>query len=50
MHILKCETCESYGLTEKCECGKTRIRVNPPKYTPEDKYAEYRRKAKEETN
>jgi H/ACA ribonucleoprotein complex subunit 3 len=45
-HILKCRGCGSYGLTEECECGEKRIRPVPAKYSPEDKYAEYRRRAK----
>jgi rRNA maturation protein Nop10 len=47
MHILKCNKCNKYGLSEKCSCGMKRDRVIPQKYSPEDKYAEYRRKAKE---
>ena len=50
VHILKCPACESYGLSEMCTCGTKMERVNPPKYSPEDKYAKYRRKAKEEEN
>ncbi len=49
MHILKCTTCKSYGLEEKCTCGSKRERVTPAKYSPEDKYAEYRRQAKKES-
>jgi rRNA maturation protein Nop10 len=30
-----------------CSCGAKAITTRPPKYSPEDKYAEYRRKAKE---
>jgi H/ACA ribonucleoprotein complex subunit 3 len=48
VHILKCETCGSYGLDEKCSCGSTRKNVSPAKYSPEDKYAEYRRTAKKQ--
>lgn len=47
-HILKCEHCSSYALSETCSCGGKRIPVLPPKYSPEDKYASYRRKYKEE--
>jgi H/ACA ribonucleoprotein complex subunit 3 len=47
-HILKCKDCGKYTLKEKCECGGTAIENKPPKYSPEDKYADYRRKAKEE--
>lgn len=45
--ILKCTACASYGLSEACPCGGQRITVLPPKYSPEDKYASYRRKYKE---
>lgn len=48
VHILKCESCGSYGLDENCSCGSKRQKVAPAKFSPEDKYAEYRRKAKEE--
>jgi H/ACA ribonucleoprotein complex subunit 3 len=46
-HILKCQKCGSYGLKEVCGCGSIRIEPRPPKYSPMDKYGEYRRKAKE---
>lgn len=45
-HILKCNKCGSYGLKEDCPCGDKRIAPKPMKYTSEDKYASYRRKAK----
>ena len=48
LHIMKCPECKSYGLTEKCQCGATRAKPKPPKYSPEDKYGDYRRKFKEE--
>jgi H/ACA ribonucleoprotein complex subunit 3 len=47
-HILRCQKCSKYTLVEKCECGGVAIENKPPKYSPEDKYADYRRKAKEE--
>jgi rRNA maturation protein Nop10 len=47
-HILKCTQCGKYILSEKCSCGGNAIENKPPKYSPEDKYADYRRKAKEE--
>jgi len=47
-HILKCSKCKSYGLGPKCDCGGSRSKPKPPKYSPEDKYADYRRKYKEE--
>jgi len=47
-HILKCQGCGKYLLSEKCVCGGIAIENKPPKYSPEDKYADYRRQAKEE--
>jgi H/ACA ribonucleoprotein complex subunit 3 len=46
--ILRCTTCQSYGLSESCSCGGKRMMCRPPKYSPEDKYAKYRRLAKEQ--
>ena len=46
--ILKCTKCQSYGLNTKCSCGGERRMCVPPKYSFEDKYAKYRRQAKEE--
>jgi len=45
-HILKCPKCGKYTLKEFC-CEKA-ITPAPAKYSPEDKYADYRRKAKKE--
>jgi len=45
-HILKCSKCSSYTLKETCKCGGKAATIKPPKYSPEDKYADYRRKAK----
>ncbi|MBN2112216.1 RNA-protein complex protein Nop10 [Candidatus Woesearchaeota archaeon] len=47
-HILKCSECGAYTLKEECGCGGKAAAPKPPKYSPEDKYAEYRRKAKKE--
>jgi len=46
--ILKCPACGSYALTEACACGGKRLPPKPAKYSPDDKYADYRRKYKEE--
>jgi H/ACA ribonucleoprotein complex subunit 3 len=43
--ILQCPKCKKYTLRDDC-CEKTIIPL-PPKYSPEDKYGSYRRKAKE---
>jgi len=45
-HILKCPKCGKYTLKDTC-CEKT-IRAVPAKYSPEDKYASYRRMVKRE--
>ena len=46
---MKCLNCNLYTMQEICpKCGNPTIRAIPPKYSPNDKYAEYRRKAKEE--
>ena len=47
-HILKCKSCGKYSLSEECSCKGKAVRPIPPKYSPDDKYADYRRKAKEE--
>lgn len=48
MKIKKCSKCLSYGLSEICKCGGKALSPQPPKYSPEDKYAKYRRQYKEE--
>lgn len=45
-HILKCQECGCYTLKEKCKCGGKAVSVRPAKYSPDDKYGNYRRKAK----
>jgi H/ACA ribonucleoprotein complex subunit 3 len=47
-HILKCQKCGKYVMKESCECGGKALSPIPPKYSPEDKYGEYRRKVKSE--
>ena len=48
-HILFCRKCGNYTMKEKCpECGSVAGHPRPPKYSPDDKYAEYRRKVKRE--
>lgn len=49
-HILKCRKCGNYTLKEKCpHCGSVAITIRPPKFSLEDKFGSYRRKAKLET-
>ena len=47
-HILRCQNCNEYTLKEKCSCGGNAVTIRPAKFSPTDKYAEYRRKAKQE--
>ncbi len=47
-HILKCKTCGSYTMKEKCSCGGEAVLAKPAKYSPEDKFGYLRRKAKKE--
>ena len=47
LHILKCNKCGKYSLKKNCSCGGEAVLMRPPRYSPDDKYAEYRRKAKQ---
>jgi H/ACA ribonucleoprotein complex subunit 3 len=48
MHEIKnCKSCGKYTLNEEC-CATKTSPVIPMRYSPEDKYGQYRRKAKEE--
>ncbi len=47
--LKKCVECGRYTLGEKCgdaKCGGETRAAHPPKYSPLDKYASYRRKEK----
>jgi len=45
-HILYCSSCQTYTMQPTCTCGKKTAERKPAKYSPEDKYAHYRREAK----
>ena len=46
-HILRCPKCGTYTMKEECPiCGTKAATPKPAKYSPEDKYASYRREAK----
>lgn len=47
-HILYCTNCCIYTMQAVCSCGEKTAERKPPKYSPEDKYAQYRREAKAE--
>ena len=46
--LLRCVACGNYTLKEQCDCGGAAQTPKPAKYSPEDKYASYRRKARQE--
>ncbi|MBI2147685.1 ribosome biogenesis protein [Candidatus Woesearchaeota archaeon] len=46
-HILKCQACGMYTMNTQCSCGGKAVNPKPPKYSPEDKFGGYRRKAKQ---
>ncbi len=43
-HILLCQSCNTYTMKLICTCGEKTSPVKPPKFSPEDKYGDYRRK------
>lgn len=44
--IMKCQKCGRYTMNDACECGGKALTPKPAKFSVEDKYAQYRRKAK----
>jgi H/ACA ribonucleoprotein complex subunit 3 len=47
--LRKCTVCREY--TMKAEhCSAPTVTAYPPKFSPQDKYAEYRQKARSEQN
>jgi H/ACA ribonucleoprotein complex subunit 3 len=47
-HIMFCQQCRAYTLKEECpKCNLKTVIPRPAKYSPEDHYGAYRRKAKE---
>lgn len=45
-HILKCPECGKYTMNETCSCGSKTSAAKPLKFSLEDKFSGYRRKAK----
>lgn len=45
-HIFQCGKCGVYTMKEDCGCGGKALNPKPPKYSPDDRFADYRRKAK----
>ena len=49
--ILICPKCKDYTLKKTClNCNEKTINSKPAKYSPEDKFGKYRRKAKKHGN
>jgi len=46
-HIMRCVVCNSYTMKSE-HCGKKTVQTKPAKYSPEDKWAEWRRRARKE--
>ena len=45
--LRKCSACRAYTLGEACpKCGGATFMPLPARYSPEDKYGEYRRRLK----
>ncbi len=46
--IMFCQNCKSYTLKSECgQCSSKTVIPKPARYSPDDHYAAYRRKAKE---
>ena len=45
-HIFKCIVCNKYTMKESCDCGTKAINPKPLKFSVDDKFSSYRRKAK----
>lgn len=48
-HILKCVSCGKYTMKERCACGEKTTNPKPVKFSIDDRFASYKRKAKMET-
>lgn len=48
MKIKFCSSCKQYTMQKNCpKCKLPVNQAKPPKYSPEDRYGDYRRKAKQ---
>ncbi len=49
MALRRCPDCDRYTLDEVClNCGRSTERAGPARYSPEDRYGQYRRALKKE--
>jgi len=44
--IFKCNKCNKYTMKDTCDCGNNATVPRPLKYSPNDRFISYRRKAK----
>jgi len=45
--IRYCRACGRYTMSHKCPgCGEETLIAGPPRFSPEDRFGEYRRRAK----
>jgi H/ACA ribonucleoprotein complex subunit 3 len=50
VEILYCKDCDLFTLKKECpSCQAKTLSTKPAKYSPEDKYGEYRRRAKQQS-
>jgi len=45
--IMYCMACKKHTMSDACDCTLKTMPVAPARYSPQAKYADYRRKAKE---
>jgi H/ACA ribonucleoprotein complex subunit 3 len=43
--IRRCPACGLYSTKDICTCGAHTVSAHPAKFSPDDRYGEYRRKA-----
>ncbi|MHC1709987.1 MAG: RNA-protein complex protein Nop10 [Methanomassiliicoccales archaeon] len=47
--LRKCDRCREYTLKDTCpRCGSHTSTPIPPRFSPDDRYGEYRRRARQE--
>jgi H/ACA ribonucleoprotein complex subunit 3 len=44
--LKKCEICGTYTLKDICSCQNPTSHAQPPRFSPQDRFGEYRRKLK----
>lgn len=45
-HVYKCLNCDKYTMKETCDCNRKTMLARPVRYSDEDKFASYKRRAK----